>query len=144
VLDGTFHTTIQSLPGCLCPRTRQRGITAIETTLALLVVSIVSIFLLQFLVYTQRIQLRTLQMDLAVQVARDVLNDLKAEQDWRKVAQRTHAIHRYSTDFAVQLLPKDADHEDLVDIELTISWVSPKGLEQLVCTTTLPDKGAGG
>ena len=119
------------------------GLTAIETAVALLVVSFLSVFALQVLLHLQSVQHQIQQVDTAVQLARDVLNDLKAEPDWRVVESRTGSVDRFDTEFTVQLTPQDSPREGLVDVELTISWIGPRGVEQLVFNTSVPDPEAG-
>lgn len=122
---------------------RTMGFTAIEVAVSLLVVSFLSVFALQVLLHLQSIQIETQRVDCAVQIARDVLNDLKAEPDWRVVEKRTTPVRRYDTEFTVQLLPQDTSTNGLVDLELTIGWIGKQGLEQMVFNTTVPDPEVG-
>jgi type II secretory pathway pseudopilin PulG len=122
---------------------RKSGFTAIEATVALLVVSFLSIFALQVHLHLQSAQIEIQQVDTAVQIARDVLNDLKAESDWRAVEERVQPVNRYDTDFTIQLQPLGSSVEGLVDLELTISWIGARGIEQMVFSTTVPDVEAG-
>lgn len=110
---------------------------------ALLVISFLSIFALQVLLHLQSVQIEIQQVDTAVQIARDVLNDLKAEPDWRVVEEKVKPVNRYDTDFTVQLQPLGSSGEGLVDLELTISWIGARGIEQMVFSTTVPDVEAG-
>ncbi len=127
--------------GCV---SRKSGFTAIEVTIALLVVSFLSIFTLQVLFHLRSVQIDIQRVDTAVQIGRDVLNDLKAEPDWRVVESRIVPLRRYDTDFTVQLEPQGSSGEGLVDLELTVSWIGSQGLEQMVFSTTVPGQEAGG
>jgi len=119
------------------------GFTAIEAAVALLVVSFLSIFALQVLLHLQSVQIEIQRVDTAVQIARDVLNNLKAEPNWQVVQERLEPVHRYDADFTVQLQPQGSSGEGLVDLELTISWIGARGMEQMVFNTTVPDWEAG-
>ncbi len=112
--------------------------------MALVIVSFLSIFALQVLLHLQTVQIEIQQVDTAVQIARDVLNTLKHEQDWQIVAGPLETVRRFDTDFSPQLLPQGSSGEGLVDLELTIRWIGAPGLEQLVFNTTVSDLEAGG
>lgn len=127
---------------CIAPASqpsRLRGMTAIEVLAALLVISTLSLFVLQVFHHSRRVQLEIHQMDTALQISRDVLEMLRVEKDWRRVDENLGEIKKYETAFTVQLMPQDAPVEGLVGLELTISWVGPHGVEQLVFNTTALD-----
>ena len=111
--------------------------------MALLIVSFLSIFALQVLLHFQTIQIEIQQVDTAVQIARDILNSLKTEPDWQVVEGQLETVHRFDTDFTIQLQPQGSTEQGLVDLELTITWIGKRGLGQLVFNTTVPDLEAG-
>lgn len=117
------------------------GFTAIEICVSLLIISFLSLFVLQVLVYSSGIQLEKDQYDYALQRAREILERLKAAPDWRAVAEKLESVRVWNTDFTFQMLPSEGAEEGLTDLELTIGWVGPQGVEQIVFTTTVPDPG---
>ena len=122
----------------------ESGFTAIEVTVALMAVSFLSIFALQVLFHLRAVQIDIQRVDTAVQIGRDVLNDLKAEPDWRMAGKRIAPLRRYDTEFTVQLQSRGSSQEGLEDLELTVSWIGSQGLEQMVFSTTVPKGEVGG
>lgn len=118
---------------------RYRGLTAIEVLVSLLIISTLSLFVLQVLEHSRKIQLEINQVDTAIQISRDVIEMLRVEKDWRKVDANLEDLKKYDTEFHVQLIPRDTPATGLVGLELTISWVGPRRLEQMVFTTTSVD-----
>jgi Tfp pilus assembly protein PilV len=123
---------------------RESGLTVVEIAVALLVLSFLSLFALNVLNYTRMVQLETSQRDFAVQTAREVLNQIKAEPDWREVEKHLSGLRRFNADFTIQLLPSEAMEKGVVNLELTISWIGPRRLEQLVFSTSVLDPGGAG
>ncbi|MCG3196620.1 MAG: hypothetical protein GHCLOJNM_01096 [bacterium] len=117
----------------------QGGFTAIEISVALLIISFLSLFVLNVMVYSSKIQLEKDQYDFALQRAREVLEQLKATPDWREVGEKLEPEKAWNTDFTFQMLPSEGPEEGLTDLELTIGWVGPQGMEQLVFTTSVLD-----
>lgn len=121
------------------PSRSRKGLTAIETTIALLILSLVSVFVMSVLNDTRKLQIEIAQNDFACQLSRDVLARLKAGEDWQSMAEGMEVVSRFGTDFTTQLMPSDAIEPGVVHVELTITWLSPRSYEQLVFTTTVPE-----
>jgi hypothetical protein len=129
-----------------CSRMRHRsdssnrsGLTAIEVLISLVLLSMVTVFSLHALEFTRRIALETEQFDQAVQISRDILQELKAGQPWQEIKKRWEStlIVKAGAEFNVQILEIPSDLEGTTDLEVTLSWVGPKGLEQQVFNTTV-------
>ena len=121
------------------------GLTAIEVLVALLILSVVAVFSMHAFEHTRRVHLEISQFDCATQVARDILNDLKSAEDWEsvKTAWEGLPLERFDTEFDIQMQEQPGEEEGVAHLELAISWVSPRGLQQRVFNTSVFDWGTG-
>lgn len=121
------------------------GLTAIEVLVALVILSVVAVFSMRAFEHTRRVHLETAQSDCATQVARDILNELKSGEDWKDVksAWDESSLERYDTEFDIQMQEQPGEEVGVAHLELAISWVSPKGLQQRVFNTSVFDWETG-
>jgi prepilin-type N-terminal cleavage/methylation domain-containing protein len=121
------------------------GLTAIEVLVALVILSAVAVFSMRAFEHTRRVHLETAQSDCATQVARDILNEIKSGEDWENVKAEWDelSLARYDTEFDIQVQEQPGEEEGVAHLELAISWVSPKGLQQRVFNTSVFDWGTG-
>ena len=115
------------------------GLTAVEVLVALLILTFVSVFSLHAFEYSRRLYLEAEQFDFAAQVARDILRELRSGEDWRtvKAAWEEGPMKKYTTQFDVQILDNEGEEEGVTHLEVTLSWIGPKGLVQQVLNTSV-------
>jgi len=116
-------------------------LTAIEVLISLVILSMVSVFSLHALEYSRRIYLETEQVDYSRQLAQDILNQLMEGENWKEVRSKWEAehFHAYGTDFHIQFEGENGEQKGITDLELTISWISPRGLKQQAFNTSVFD-----
>jgi prepilin-type N-terminal cleavage/methylation domain-containing protein len=126
-------------------RPSSAGLTAIEVLVALVILSVVAVFSMHAFEHTRRVHLEIAQFDCATQVARDILNELKSGEDWEnvKTAWEGLSLERFDTEFDIQMQEQPGEEEGVAHLELAISWVSPRGLQQRVFNTSVFDWGTG-
>lgn len=120
---------------------RNSGLTAIEVMVSLIILSVVAAFSLQAFDFTRRAQLEVDQLDFAAQTARDILNQLRHGEDWRTVRDSwaQNALQAHGASFEVQVSGEPGEESGVSNVEVTLVWIGPKGMEQQVFNTSVFD-----
>ena len=119
------------------------GFTAVEVLIALVILSVVAAFSVRAFDFTRRIYLETEQLDFATQMGRDILSHLKSGADWKEVRRiwEEKPLRRYNTSFEIQFTQEQGEGKGYSDLEVSITWISPRGLKQQVYNTSVFDRG---
>ena len=119
------------------------GFTAVEVLVALVILSFVAAFSVRAFEYTRRVYLETEQLDFATQMGRDILNHLKSGANWKEVRRiwEEKPLRKYDTSFEIQFTEQEREAKGVTNLEVGITWVSPRGLKQQVYNTSVFDRG---
>jgi len=120
-------------------RTSDRGFSAVETLVSLLVVSFLAAFVMNVFIYSNRVQSHIHQMDRATEIARAVFEQIKNGTAWSQIQDYVDSNSHFDG-YDVQILPQPAPQEGTLHLELTLTWTGAQRSEQWVFNTTVFDR----